>query len=202
LALAPEIRSSLFSSTSPDEPSFSILQGPISPNWCRRWPKPSREGVPCVRQPTVGAGPDPRHLTPETCLSLFSSTSPDEPSFSMYCSRAVFAAICPQLPERRREGGPCVRQPTVGAGPDTRHLTPETCLSLFSSTSPDEPAFSMYCSRAVFAQSAHNCRNRDGNGCPAFGNQQLALGLTLGTRPPKPALHCFHQHPRMNLHFR
>ena len=113
--LTPATCLSLFSSTSPDEPSFSILLGPLSLNLCPRWPKARREGVPAFGNQQLALVPDTWYLTPATCLSLFSSTSPDEPSFSIY-SGGSFHAICPRWPKPRRDGARCVRQPTNGAG--------------------------------------------------------------------------------------
>ena len=80
-------------------------------------------------KPVTRSRSDTWHLTPETCLSMFSSTSPDEPPFSHFVPAANPTYLDNPWPMRAS---------------DTRHLTPETCLSMFSSTSPDEPPFSHF----------------------------------------------------------
>jgi hypothetical protein len=72
------------------------------------------------------------------------------------------------------------------ADADTWCLAPETCLSLFSSTSPDEPS--------LFIKSWH-FRSDDSPRDPRRTAPRPCTGQV------KPAVLYFHRHPRMNLHF-
>ncbi len=72
------------------------------------------------------------------------------------------------------------------AAAETWHLTPETYLPFFSSTSPDEPSF-----LPCFAGPA-----RRGD-----GNEAETRAPATDTWHPTAALLCFHRYPRMNLRF-
>ncbi|MGO8819211.1 MAG: hypothetical protein ACLQVG_31615, partial [Terriglobia bacterium] len=61
--------------------------------------------------------------------------------------------------------------------PDTWHLTPKTCPYLFSSTSPDEPLFSMNCD----ARLRSICPESLQQGWAAFGSQKVTPRLTPST---------------------
>ena len=159
---------------------------------------------------------DTWHPIPETCLPLFSSTSPDGPSFlrclPLHTPTAHRRTSCPQPA-------------------DTWHPIPETCFPLFSSTSPDEPSFLRGLPRQVPTRGRLARRMQLLRPGPRdlklallcfhrYSRMHLHFSLfsrpiahsatlntpdgerpTLGTRHLKPAFPCFHQHLRMNLHF-
>jgi hypothetical protein len=93
---------------------------------------------------------------------------------------------------RARSPGP-IRQNVTRTRPGGRHTAHVSCSPVFSSTSPDAPSFS----QSTATKSASGASSQ-----VSLDRTSLALVPVAVTQLMFLALLCFHQHPRMHLHFR